>query len=297
MKQISKSQPSWISRFWETAKFHWRNNARQEHQVWSFLSALLLATGCHHWISFRHNGSRFRLRASGLSRWLWRNPGVLLDGEMFFSRYLRSGDVVVDVGANIGVLTLLAARIIGKEGKVLALEAHPKTHDALVENARLNHCRNVRTLCTAVGPVVGVARFSDLSADDCNKVDAKGEISVSQQPLDVLCQEIDHIDLLKMDIEGYELPALMGAEQALKRTRCIVLECWHEHTILFGYSVREVIQFMTKRSFHGYLMREQDDQSMVVPLSHDHDSRSLENLIFVRDAAWLHERLRLGDTN
>jgi FkbM family methyltransferase len=259
------------------------------------MSALLLLTGCHRWLSFSHNGSRLRLRTAGLSRLLWRNPETLLEGEVFIWCCLRADDVVVDVGANIGVHTLLAARIVGDGGRVLSLEAHPATHAALVENTRLNRCRNVKTLNVAVGPVEGIAHLSDFSSDDENKVEATGVITVTQQPLDALCQDLHQIDLLKIDIEGYELPALMGAERVLARTHCIVLEYWQKHAARFGYGFRELLQFMTDRSFHGYLLHEQGDKALLYPVSTGHVSPSLENYVFVRDEHWVRKRLRLGE--
>lgn len=116
MKPVFRSPIAWIGRCFESVRFQWRNNAGQKNPLRSFLSALLLATGLHRWFAFSHHGSRLRLRAAGLSRQLWRDPETLLDGEVFFSRCLRAGDVVVDVGANIGVHTLLAARIVGERG-------------------------------------------------------------------------------------------------------------------------------------------------------------------------------------
>lgn len=174
----------------------------------------------------------------------------------------------------------------------MSLEPHPATHAALVENTRLNHCLNVKTANVAAGPAEGIVHLSDFSADDQNQVDAAGTITVAQQTLDALCRELHQIDLLKIDVEGYELPVLKGAERVIARTRCVVLEYWREHASRFGYDFRQLFQFMRDRSFHGYLLREQDGTALLSPVLIDRVSPSLENYVFVRDKQWLHERLK-----
>ncbi|MYS71579.1 FkbM family methyltransferase, partial [Streptomyces sp. SID5926] len=65
-------------------------------------------------------------------------------------RRLRPGDGFVDVGANIGVFSVLAARLVGDAGRVVAIEASPDVHRRLVGNARLNGLGNIRALNAAV---------------------------------------------------------------------------------------------------------------------------------------------------
>src|SRR5436189_6431842 len=61
----------------------------------------------------------------------------------FLNHFLRPGDVFVDVGANIGLFTLIAASCVGPKGKVVAFEPTTVTYTRLVENIRLNHLYNV----------------------------------------------------------------------------------------------------------------------------------------------------------
>ncbi len=71
---------------------------------------------------------------------------------MFLSTVLRPGDTVVEVGANIGFLSLLASRLVGPSVRVLAIEAHPRTYFALLNNLKRNSATNVRPVKIAVGP-------------------------------------------------------------------------------------------------------------------------------------------------
>jgi FkbM family methyltransferase len=68
----------------------------------------------------------------------------------FISSVLKPGDVFIDVGANIGYFTMLAAKCVGASGKVYAIEASPSTYDLLIANLRLNEVKNVEAINMAV---------------------------------------------------------------------------------------------------------------------------------------------------
>jgi hypothetical protein len=108
--------------------FNWKHLSQQNHPVRSMLAYVLSKARLSSLIRYRRNGSIFQLRSAGLARILWADPDFVLDGELFLSTVFRPGDTVIDVGANIGVLSLLASRLVGPSGRVLAIEAHPRTY-------------------------------------------------------------------------------------------------------------------------------------------------------------------------
>lgn len=61
-------------------------------------------------VRYRRHGSLLQLRSAGFPRNLWADPVSILDGELFLASILWPGDTVVDVGENIGILSLLALR-------------------------------------------------------------------------------------------------------------------------------------------------------------------------------------------
>lgn len=265
-------------------RFHLSYWSSQPRPVRAVTAYLLAKLGVARFISYQRNGSKIRMRSAGLARLHWAEPDRILDGEMFLSKILRKGDVVVDVGSNIGFLTLLSSRTVGSEGQVISIEAHPQTHQALLENLRLNRTGNVIPVNCAVGHAEGNVRFSDRPDDDWNRVEGTtGEIEVRQRRLDDVCESLERIDVLKIDVEGYELPVLQGSECVLQRTRCILLECWATHTEVYGYSPKEIIEFMQQRSFQGFVLHEWSDQVTLSRLSQDHEQRGLENYVFVKD--------------
>lgn len=136
----------------------------------------------------------------------------------FMRRYLRPGDGVLDVGANIGVYSLLAASQVGPAGRVLAFEPGPEAHRRLTENLRINRLDNVKVHTCALGDRVGVVDFLN-QCDTTNRMQTaadagKSVVSVSVARLDDIV-EID-CAMGKMDIEGAEPIALRGAERMLK---------------------------------------------------------------------------------
>ena len=81
------------------------------------------------------------------------------DDMHFMQRYLRPGDALVDIGANIGVYTLLAASLVGSRGRVLAFEPGRRAFERLEENLRINDLRQVETRCAAVSDHPGTVRL------------------------------------------------------------------------------------------------------------------------------------------
>ena len=151
---------------------------------------------------------------------------------------LRLGWCVFDVGANIGVFALKAAREVG-HGKVYAFEPNPQTYPRLLRNLELNHARNVFPLQAAIGCHTGTARFDPARAstiarlvDSCSSA-PRVAVDVSVLTLsDVIQQErILVVNLVKLDVEGEEAEVLRGAGQALQKIERIVME-YHSDRLL-----------------------------------------------------------------
>ncbi len=136
----------------------------------------------------------------------------------FMRRYLRPGDAVLDVGANIGVYTLLAAAKVGSSGSIHAFEPGPEAHRRLIENLQLNRLKNVTVHACALGDSTGQVDFLN-RCDTTNRMQTtadagKSVVTVPDAKLDDL---VGHDCVLgKMDIEGAEPIALRGADRLLK---------------------------------------------------------------------------------
>lgn len=136
----------------------------------------------------------------------------------FMRRYLRPGDSVLDVGANIGVYSLLAASLVGSVGRVLSFEPGPEAHRRLTENLLINQLDNVTVHACALGDRIGVVDFLN-QCDTTNRIQTavdkgKSVVSVPVARLEDIVKTV--CTLGKMDIEGAEPIALLGAKRLLK---------------------------------------------------------------------------------
>jgi FkbM family methyltransferase len=141
------------------------------------------------------------------------------------TRTLRSGDGFIDVGANIGYYSLLASRIVGEQGKVVAVEASPTIHAILVRHVKLNKRDNVRTVNGAASAKRGIVKLFLGTPDNIGKTSTiarEGEsINVQALPLfEILGEdEILRARIIKIDVEGAELQVLRGLAPLLGRMR------------------------------------------------------------------------------
>ena len=146
---------------------------------------------------------------------------------------VHSGSVVLDIGANVGVFSLLMARWVGSAGRVYAFEPAPESLWALRRHVALNElAEKIEVVGQAVSDVTGEAMFfahtfnegNSLSRGFLNRVPAAQAVRVPVTTVDCFCGQRDIIPtLLKIDIEGFELHALRGAKQTLARHRPAVV--------------------------------------------------------------------------
>jgi FkbM family methyltransferase len=136
----------------------------------------------------------------------------------WIGRILRPGDVCIDVGANIGYDTLLASSVVGAAGKVVAIEAAPRIFSLLEHNVRVNRATNVRLVNAAVSDR---RQTLTLYSGGVRNLGATTTLASRGFPIETTVdawalaqllspQEIAGAKLIKIDIEGGELPVLRG---------------------------------------------------------------------------------------
>jgi FkbM family methyltransferase len=139
--------------------------------------------------------------------------------------HLREGHVCIDVGANIGVMTFLAASLVGPAGLVVAVEPNPGNVQLLYRSIVLNQLTNVQVVPLAASDRRAV--FSLTGRSNTHLIGARGAAGggsfVQSVPLDELFAGLPRLDFVKLDIEGHEPPALEGMWQLIARHRPLVL--------------------------------------------------------------------------
>jgi FkbM family methyltransferase len=147
----------------------------------------------------------------------------------FLLEGLPVGGVAVDLGSNIGLYSLPLARKCGPSGRVLSIDANPGMVERLSENARLSEMPQVTTICAAVGDHEGMIDLFIVKNDlAIVRVQESSQGSIPMYPLAKILQDqgIDHIDVMKVDIEGCEDAALVPffetASQSLMPRRIVI---------------------------------------------------------------------------
>jgi FkbM family methyltransferase len=139
-----------------------------------------------------------------------------------FRSAVQPGMVALDVGANVGSYALLLGQWVGPRGKVFAFEPAPSVFAGLVGHVALNHLDGiVRPVAAAVGDRNGTARFSISPVAGESRLAGSAEESADTVPvttIDAFCLKEDvQPGFIKIDVEGWELSALRGARQTIRR--------------------------------------------------------------------------------
>lgn len=159
-------------------------------------------------------GARFRLypQDSNIDLGMLLNADYNMKEVEFLRAHVPEGGIFVDIGANIGLYSVLLSKPYGPAGLVLSIEPNPKVLWRLRENLKLSETTNVLVIETAVGAEDGEISFHSLDESlGGSKVMRDGELRVPLRKLATLCKEnhVENIDALKIDIEGYEDQALL----------------------------------------------------------------------------------------
>ena len=187
-------------------------------------------------------GAQHELRRLFFRQQIRRNRFVTDEQEYkLLDRFIATGDWVLDIGANVGHYTLRMSELVGGNGRVIAFEPVPETFALLAANARLFPHRNVSLLNVAVSDHtdrVGM-QIPHFSKGLTNYYQAR--ITSDDESLTILTLPVDSLSLptvklVKVDVEGHELPVLRGMRLLIERDHpvLIVETASHETTNLIG---------------------------------------------------------------
>lgn len=175
---------------------------------------------------------------------------------------LRPRMSFVDVGANWGYFTLLAASLVGTNGRVLSLEPDPRLFPILQENVKRGGLKQVTVLQVAAAHEPGILPLAGYAEEDGNfgiskiVADSSKEQKIFKVCSDTLDrifhqQSFPYVDLMKMDIEGAEAFAVAGLEKSLaeKKIGRLLLELHPAQLAEHGSSVTAVIQTLQSAGY------------------------------------------------
>ncbi len=180
-------------------------------------------------------------------------------------RLLRPGMTFVDVGANIGLYSVIASNAVGPNGRVIAVEPQPNLAAMVAQNAAFNSQYNINVKNVALGERGGEAMLHQASTSNdgaatlqlCDGEKSFGEpIVVTVETLSCLLQEygVSAVGGMKIDVEGAELAVLKGFAKELDKgpPEFIFVECIDSHLRRFDATGEELLQFLRKFGFEWF---------------------------------------------
>ncbi len=254
------------------------NNLFKQERPFKYLIGLfLIIIRVSHFFKIKKDGYAIYFFPTSLSLVYFVNNSARGSDEEILEFFLNPGDSYVDVGANIGTLALKACTIVGKQGSVIACEPHPRIYNYLSQNIKLNDFENIEAKNLGLGSKRGELFFSDQNDDDQNYIDIKGDIRVKVDTLDLLCNDFAKINLLKIDVEGFEKYVLEGGGDTLAKTQTIMIELAQRNFDRYGYSINDLIKQLSNSGFYLYQFK----QGKIYPINSSalNDWNSIVNAI------------------
>jgi len=212
---------------------------------------------------------------------------------------IKKGDVVLDLGANIGYYTLIFAKLVGEKGKVFAFEPEPDNFALLKKNVEINGYKNVVLVQKAVSNKTGKLKLY-LCKDNTgghsihpfeSPQDGNQSIEIEATRLDDYFKTYDgKIDFIKMDIQGAEKEAVQGMSSLLKKNKNVkvVSEFWPSGLKQGGIEPEEYLELLTGFGFKLYEVSEREKKIKPVDIPkflemYAPSRRKYTNLLCIRE--------------
>jgi len=198
----------------------------------------------------------------------------------------REGMTVLDVGAHCGYFTLLLSKLVGPEGKVLAVEADPDNHALLEANLEANGAANVATVQGAAWSTAGETLPFTLCPENTGdhrsySWDSDREVvEVRSVAIDDLASGLESVDLVKLDTQGTEHRALEGMRKTIERDHpSLVVEFWPIGIRELGDDPANVIELYRSLGFELEVVGQDPPESADLVEAADRSPTMFLNLI------------------
>src|SRR6187401_168035 len=206
-------------------------------------------------------GDRFRIHGLSADERYFQTLQDNMEPEFvrFCRRFVRPDYVCMDVGANIGLKSLIMAAH-ARSGKVIAVEAGPSIVPVLELNVRTNRAANIAIEKVAIGDRTGTAHFVEESAFGYVGDDGV-EVPMTTLPALAKKLELPRVDFIKMDVEGLEFPILKNSLDFINRNDALVYFEFNAWTQMVNADVhpKEFAKWMLSTFSHVYMVTESPD--------------------------------------
>jgi FkbM family methyltransferase len=266
------------------------------------------------WERFQNNGQSFLVhnyknlfkirlyKDSYLSEEIYRN---LFEPEeaKFINAYLKKGDIFVDVGTNIGLYSLMAAKKVGVDGNVYSFEPVARTFQRFLENIEINKFKNIISVNKALSDSSGVLEINV----SCDGFDGWNSFTTMTRGSKSITETVDtttfdsffdddaiwnRISLIKIDVEGWEKFVLLGGEEHFRRQVCptIIIEFVDQNAKNAGYTCIDLYSQLKAYGYEIYNINNQIIQKEILKESYEYSNliatKNIQNII-QRLPGWL----------
>ncbi|CAN5148991.1 hypothetical protein BH11BAC6_BH11BAC6_11960 [soil metagenome] len=251
--------------------------------------------------SLEDNLSIKLFKGSELSRYIF--DGFENMEIQFLKNFLQPGDMFIDIGANIGLFSLYAAKHVGESGTVISFEPTPDIYKRFNENIELNHFNNVNPVNIGLSDSKTSLRLqvSENGLDGWNTF-AKSSDSMFTGSIEVPVDTLDNfiadnniplnkLRFIKIDVEGWEIPVIKGALQTINVHDDIILmvEFTESNAAAAGYNISDLYNIVVEQGFKWYVY---DEQNNCLIYDAKRESYPYNNLFAVKDITTVNELLR-----
>jgi FkbM family methyltransferase len=211
-------------------------------------------------------------------------------GELrFLWGYLQPGMIFFDVGAYRGIFSLLAAKKLSSQGRVVAFEPSPRERRHFGMHIRMNGLKNIRVEPCAVSSASGTLEFFTVTSGHMTMNSLRRpptECAVRKVTVDAISldrylaeHKIARIDVMKIDVEGGEMEAFRGASELLNAIRPILIcEVLDWVTKSWGYPARDIVRLLQEHDYEWFDFR---DDGTIFPHAQREEYPEVRNYLAV----------------
>ena len=227
----------------------------------------------------KRNGIHYNLDISDIIDW-YIYYGFREKSKELLLESIKENDTVIDVGANVGEISLRAANIVGnKVGKIYSFEPDHINFNRFLNNMKINAVKNITPINKGLGNVDGVFNLSVVDENNrgMNRIVESNE-SLNTSKIEVIIldnyiklKNITRVDLIKIDTEGFEMNVIIGAKDLLKRFRPILfIELDEKNLIDQNSSPKEIIKHLINLNYNIVNANNNDTISLNSDLANCH---------------------------
>jgi len=175
------------------------------------------------------------------------------------NKILSNGMNVIDVGANIGLYSLLFCKKIGDKGKVFSFEPSPETFFRLKQNVNLNQFKNIKMYNIGLSDRKTKSKFYLCEDEAYSSLGTKpmmpiiNEIEIELTTIDEFLKKenIKNVDIIKIDTEGADYLVLKGAEKLLASEKAPILFCEYNRAVEGGFlhKTKDMYDYLVKMGY------------------------------------------------